>query len=72
LESIRRKLQTQGVAGRPVQYAGIVDCAAKVVQTSGVRGLYAGLAANLLKAPFNVGIMFLTYEEILKACREVL
>ena len=66
MEMIRRKLQTQGVSGRPVLYSGIADCASQVLREQGVRGLFAGLVPNLVKAPFSVGIMFLVYEEILR------
>ena len=47
---VRTKLQTQGVRGRSVLYAGVSDCIAKTVQHEGVRGLFRGFAPNAIKA----------------------
>jgi len=66
-ELIRRKLQVQGLQGRPVLYKGVVDCGMKVVETQGFLGLYRGLAANMLKSPLNVAIVFGIYEGMMDA-----
>ena len=50
LALIRTRLQAQGSGGRPVLYTGTVDCARAIYTAHGVRGLYAGIGPNMLKA----------------------
>lgn len=49
IESMRRKLQAQGTGGRPVIYSGLIDTFRQVLAANGVRGLYVGCAANIVK-----------------------
>jgi hypothetical protein len=49
LEFARRRLQAQGVGGRPVLYDGIFACMAGVVKEGGVMALYTGCTANVMK-----------------------
>lgn len=46
LQLVRTRLQAQGMAGRPVVYSGIADCALQTVRAEGLRGLYAGILPN--------------------------
>lgn len=46
LQLVRTRLQAQGMAGRPVVYRGIADCALQTVRAEGLRGLYAGILPN--------------------------
>jgi len=57
-------MQVQGVAGRPILYANSLDCLQKVVKTEGVRGVYSGLSANLVKLAPTGAISFLAVEAI--------
>ena len=66
LEAIRRKLQVQGMAGRPVVYTGARDCARKIIGEQGWRGLYIGLGANMTKTPLSIGVTFGVYEWMMK------
>lgn len=66
LEAIRRKLQVQGVAGRPVLYSGSRDCARKIIKQHGWSGLYIGLGANMTKTPLSIGVTFACYEWMMK------
>jgi hypothetical protein len=66
LEAIRRKLQVQGIAGRPVLYKGLLDCARQIVQQHGFKGLYIGLGANMTKTPLSIGVTFACYEFFMK------
>lgn len=66
LELIRRRLQVQGFGGRPVLYSGMLDCTRKIVEKEGVKGLFRGLNANLMKSPLAVAIVFGCYETLMK------
>lgn len=66
LEAIRRKLQVQGVAGRPVLYNGFRHCVRSIIQQHGWRGLYIGLGANMAKTPLSIGVTFACYELMMK------
>lgn len=68
-EFVRRQLQVQGVGGRPFRYKGVIDCTRQVVAERGLRGLFAGLGANLLKSPLNVAIVFGCYETLVTAAK---
>jgi len=59
-----KRMQVQGVAGRPILYANSLDCLQKVVKTEGVRGVYSGLSANLVKLAPTGAISFLAVEAI--------
>jgi solute carrier family 25 phosphate transporter 23/24/25/41 len=48
-ESVRRKLQVQGVGGRPVLYKGIFSGLAGCIKTNGVMSVYEGCFANCIK-----------------------
>ena len=49
IESMRRKLQAQGTGGRPVIYSGLIDAFRQNVANNGIRSLYVGCGANILK-----------------------
>uniref|UniRef100_A0A7S2WI82 EF-hand domain-containing protein n=1 Tax=Mucochytrium quahogii TaxID=96639 RepID=A0A7S2WI82_9STRA len=67
LQLVRTRLQTQGMnSNMPVKYNGMLDCFRRIVSTDGVRGLYRGLAPNLLKALPSVSISYVVYENTKK------
>lgn len=59
-----KRLQVQGVGGRPVLYSGTFDCIKKVVAQEGIKGIYAGLVPNLIKLAPTGAISFLAVEYI--------
>ncbi len=66
LEMIRRKLQVQGLGGRPVRYAGWVDCLKQSFAEGGARGLFRGWTANMVKTPPSIALTFGAYELLMK------
>ncbi|KAL2753653.1 hypothetical protein ACRALDRAFT_1077391 [Sodiomyces alcalophilus JCM 7366] len=62
LNVFRTRLQTQGTAMHPATYTGIVDVARKTIQNEGLRGMYKGLAPNLLKVAPALSITWVVYE----------
>lgn len=65
-ETIRARLQDQrDYEGR--RYSGVLDCAAKTWRGEGVRGLYAGVSINLMRALPAAAVTFFAYESALAA-----
>jgi len=59
-----KRLQVQGVGGRPILYSGTFDCLKKVATKEGLKGVYAGLGPNLIKLAPTGAISFLAVETI--------
>ena len=66
-ELVRRKLQVQGLGGRPVLYTSWLDCIYKIVGAGGYKQLYKGMPANLLKTPPSIAITFGAYEFLMNS-----
>lgn len=62
LNVLRTRLQTQGTVMHPATYTGIWDVAHKTLKNEGVRGMYKGLAPNLLKVAPALSITWVVYE----------
>ncbi len=62
LNLLRTRLQAQGTVLHPQTYTGAVDCAKQCIAKEGVRGLFKGLAPNLLKVAPAVSITYMCYE----------
>ena len=63
-QMVWKRIQTQGVAGRPILYKGPVDCMIKVVKTEGTKGVYSGLRANLMKLAPTGALTFMAVETV--------
>ncbi|KAJ1325102.1 solute carrier family 25 (mitochondrial phosphate transporter) member 23/24/25/41 [Microdochium nivale] len=63
LNVLRTRLQTQGTSMHPARYTGIWDVAQKTYRNEGVRGMYKGLAPNLLKVAPALSITWMVYEK---------
>ncbi|KAH6688387.1 calcium-binding mitochondrial carrier [Plectosphaerella plurivora] len=62
LNVLRTRLQTQGTVMHPATYTGIWDVARTTFRNEGVRGMYKGLAPNLLKVAPALSITWVMYE----------
>ena len=65
IESSRRKLQMQGVFGRPYNYSSMWECLRGVARKEGLRGVYSGLGSNLMKMAPASAITFAVYDDVL-------
>lgn len=80
IDTIKRRLMVQSVNPPPVAgattkitstskariyYRGALDCFTKIVATEGVKGLFSGLSANLIRG-FSGAILLVGYDEIKK------
>jgi solute carrier family 25 protein 33/36 len=61
-EVIRTRLREAGSS----KYKGVFSGMALIYRNEGIRGLYGGMSAHLLRVVPNAAIMFVTYEQILK------
>lgn len=64
LNLARTKLQTQGVNGRPVRYTGLVHCLQSQLARYGVRGWFAGILPNMMKAVPSSMLMYMTFSQV--------
>ncbi|KAM0715920.1 hypothetical protein Q7P37_008434 [Cladosporium fusiforme] len=67
LNLLRTRLQSQGTAGHPRTYTGILDVTKQTLKHEGTRGLFKGLTPNLLKVVPAVSITYVVYENTKKA-----
>lgn len=64
---VRTRLQVDGAGGRPRMYKSMAHCFSEVVAQEGLRGLYKGFAANLMKVAPAASISWWCYEESKRA-----
>jgi hypothetical protein len=62
LEVARRRLQVQGLAGRPVLYRGTLDCLRQILRNEGLAGFYAASVPSYLKVAPSIGCMYFCFE----------
>jgi len=63
-DTIKRRMQANGVAGSPRVYQGTFHCIKLVFQQEGWRAYYKGLRANVIKCLPEAAIQFATYDLI--------
>ena len=62
LDTVKRCLQVNGAIGHKDLYSGTLDCLGKLFKDGGVRMLYQGLTANLLRCAPVTMIQFLVFQ----------
>jgi len=66
LQMAWKRIQVQGIGGRPVLYTGTIQCIKLVVKTEGMAGVYSGLQANIIKLMPTGALTFLGIECVKK------
>ncbi|GAB5364995.1 hypothetical protein AAMO2058_001018100 [Amorphochlora amoebiformis] len=61
-DTIRRRMQTDGMNGRTQIYRGMIDCYRQIVTKQGHISLFRGWGTNTLRAIPGAGIQFLAYD----------
>ena len=62
VDTVKSRYQVDGIDNSPLQYRNARDCFLKTMKIGGVRLLYNGLSAALLRAFANSAFLFPTYE----------
>ena len=66
LQVARTRMQERFVDGR--RYGNFHTAFMYIFRTEGIRGLYRGLSANVVRVTPQAAVTFITYEQILKLC----
>jgi len=69
-DTIRRRMQLQGADCTPVRARHFVHCYSLVIREEGVRALYRGMAATLLRSVPNTAIQFTVYDFLRSVCSD--
>ena len=62
LDVVRRRTQMKGLLPQQFQYNSTYHAFSTILRHEGVRGMYKGMAPNLLKVAPSVAVTFVTYE----------
>lgn len=62
LDVVRKRLQLQGIGGRPVQYRSMLDAARSIVSKEGPNALYRGLQPMYVSVLPSAGVSYVVYE----------
>lgn len=62
LDVVRKRLQLQGIGGRPVVYRSMVGASVGIVRGEGIGGLYKGLRPCYWSVLPSAGVSYLVYE----------
>ena len=60
-DTIRKRMQTDGIRGTEKMYRGMWDCARQVAQSEGIGAFFAGLKANVIRGIPGAAIQFTAY-----------
>ncbi len=61
-DTVRRRMQTNGMGGTERAYKNSWDCSMKILRREGVRGFYLGAGANAFRALPGAAIQFSSYD----------
>lgn len=59
---VRRRMQANGLDGKPREYTTSWNCAQRIAQREGLRGFFSGLSANIVRCVPGAAIQFWAYE----------
>eukprot|EP01129_Flabellula_baltica_P016910 TRINITY_DN9211_c0_g1_i1.p1 TRINITY_DN9211_c0_g1~~TRINITY_DN9211_c0_g1_i1.p1 ORF type:complete len:327 (+),score=69.56 TRINITY_DN9211_c0_g1_i1:52-1032(+) len=65
-DTVRRRMQTNGIGGKPLVYTGTLNCFKTILKKEGVRGLFRGMSANVVRCIPGAAIQFASYDFIKK------
>jgi hypothetical protein len=61
-DTVRRRMQTNGIGGKPKLYANTWDCTKKIWQNEGFRGFMRGASTNVWRCIPGAAIQFAVYD----------
>lgn len=60
-DTVRKRMQTDGIQGAKQVYRGMIHCTVTVARTEGIRTFFAGLGANVIRGIPGAAIQFSVY-----------
>lgn len=64
LDVVRKRLQLQGIGGRPFQYKSMFDATRNILKKEGPGALYRGLQPMYISAIPSAGVSYVVYEVV--------
>jgi solute carrier family 25 (mitochondrial phosphate transporter), member 23/24/25/41 len=62
LDVVRKRLQLQGIGGRPIQYRSMIDATLSIVRQEGPNALWRGLQPMYVSVLPSAGVSYVVYE----------
>lgn len=66
LDVVRKRLQLQGMRGRPIEYSSMIAATIGIVKKEGPAALYRGLQPMYISAIPSAGVSYVVYESVKK------
>lgn len=63
-DTIRRRMQTNGIGGKEKLYTSTIDCAKKIWKNEGVKGFMRGASTNVWRCIPGAAIQFAVYDSV--------
>ena len=63
-DTIKRRMQSDGIGGKQKIYDSSIDCARKIFEREGVKGFYRGYLANALRSIPGAAIQLTAYDQV--------
>jgi len=64
LDTVRHRMQANGIQGAPAVYTGTLDCVRKIAAREGARGFFKGWTLNTLRALPGAAVQFSSYDTL--------
>ena len=64
LDTVRHRMQANGIGGQPRVYASTWDCVAQMAAKEGVRGFFRGWGLNAFRALPGAAVQFSSYDTL--------
>lgn len=64
LDVLRKRLQLQGLGGRPIQYRSMFDAARSIIKDEGFGSMFRGLQPMYISAIPSAGVSYVVYEVV--------
>lgn len=60
IDTVKSNVQSLGASK---QFSGVFDCAAKIIATQGLAGLFNGIGPRFFRVSMEIGLHFTLYEQ---------
>jgi len=65
-DTVRRRMMTNGMGGRPNHYKGTIDCTIQIWKKEGWKAFFYGIKTNVVRCIPEAAIQFVVYEKCKK------